>query len=193
MRCASAAAEPWPLACTTMVYLADYAMLLCRTLLFLEEHLYQFRNAGDTYAVYRQANRERSCVYPMTEPIIVPDSARRASDQQPIAAIGQSFDLYEWSGSGPDYLHVHYADDEAWHILEGTLTFRFRDRHIEAPAGTTVFVPAGVPHTYFEAAGATRYLIILTPRLRDLIAALHAAPREQHDLIMSQFESAIVE
>jgi mannose-6-phosphate isomerase-like protein (cupin superfamily) len=129
----------------------------------------------------------------MAEPIIVPGSAGRASGQQPIAAIGRSFDLYEWSGSGPDYLHVHYADDEAWHVLEGTLTFRFSGRQIEAPAGTTVFVPAGVAHSYFEAAGPTRYLIILTPRLRDLISALHAAPLEEHGAIMRQFESAIVE
>jgi mannose-6-phosphate isomerase-like protein (cupin superfamily) len=130
----------------------------------------------------------------MTEPIIVPDSAKHSSAQQPIEAIGQSFDLYEWSGSGPGYLHVHYADDEAWHILEGTLTFRFGDRRqVEAPAGTSVFVPAGVPHDYFEAAGPTRYLIILTPRLRELIAALHAAPIQQHPAITRQFESAIVE
>jgi hypothetical protein len=129
----------------------------------------------------------------MIEPIIVPGNTSRASGQQPIAAIGRAFDVYEWSGSGPDYLHVHYADDEAWHILEGTVTFRFVDRLIEASAGTTVFVPAGVPHSYFEAAGPTRYLIILTPRLRDLIAALHAAPLEMHGAILRQFESAMVE
>lgn len=129
----------------------------------------------------------------MAEPIIVPDSSQPASAQRPIEAIGQSFDLYEWSGSGPGYLHVHYADDEAWHILEGTLTFRFGDRQVEAPAGTSVFVPAGVAHDYFEAAGPTRYLIILTPRLRELIAALHSAPIQQHAAIMRQFESAIVE
>jgi mannose-6-phosphate isomerase-like protein (cupin superfamily) len=129
----------------------------------------------------------------MTEPIIVADSNTRPNGQQGIIAIGQSFDLYEWSGSGPGYLHVHYADDEAWHILEGTLTFRFGDRQVEAPAGTTVFVPAGVPHDYFEAAGPTRYLMILTPRLRELIAALHAAPLQLHPAILRQFESAIVE
>jgi mannose-6-phosphate isomerase-like protein (cupin superfamily) len=126
----------------------------------------------------------------MPEPII---SAPGASAGQPIAALGQSFDLHEWSGSGPDYLHVHYADDEAWHVLEGTLTFRFRDRQIEAPAGTSVFVPAGVPHTYFEAAGPTRYLIILTPRLRQLIAELQAAPYAQHAAILRQYESALLE
>jgi mannose-6-phosphate isomerase-like protein (cupin superfamily) len=129
----------------------------------------------------------------MPDPIVVADRAARPSDQQSIAAIGQSFALYEWTGGGPGYLHVHYADDEAWHILEGTLTFRFADRHVEASAGTSVFVPAGVPHDYFEAAGPTRYLIILTPRLRELITALHAAPLHQHAAIMRQFESAIVE
>jgi hypothetical protein len=54
-------------------------------------------------------------------------------------------------------------------------------------------VPAGVPHAYFEAAGPARYLIVLTPRLRELVAALHAAPREQHSAIMGQFESAILD
>ncbi|HEX9386483.1 MAG TPA: cupin domain-containing protein [Anaerolineales bacterium] len=129
----------------------------------------------------------------MTDPIIVPDKSGRADDQPPIAATGVSFDIHEWSGSGAGYLHVHYADDEAWHILEGTLTFKFRDKQVEAPAGTTVFVPAGVAHDYFESHGPTRYLIILTPRLRDLISALQEAPREQHKEIMRRFESDILE
>ena len=129
----------------------------------------------------------------MPEPIIVAARATRTSEQGVIAAIGQSFDLYEWTGGGPGYLHVHYADDEAWHILEGTLTFRFVDREVEASAGTSVFVPAGVPHDYYEAAGPTRYLIVLTPRLRALVAALHAAPLQQHAAILRQFESALVE
>jgi len=129
----------------------------------------------------------------MTDPIIVSDLKARAGDQSPIAATGTSFDIHEWSGSGAGYLHVHHEDDEAWHVLEGTLTFRFKDKQVEAPAGTTVFVPAGVAHDYFESHGPTRYLIILTPRLRDLISTLQEAPREQHDEIMRKFESEIVE
>ena len=123
----------------------------------------------------------------MPEPIISFDS------QQPISASGQTFDIHEWRGSGPDYLHVHYHDDEAWHILEGTLTFRFRDKEVQASAGTTVFVPAGVAHSYFDPHGMARYLIILTPRLRELIAALHTAPRAAHSEIMRQFDSEILE
>jgi len=129
----------------------------------------------------------------MTQPIIVPDQQARGEGWSPLRATGLTFDIHEWSGSGPDYLHVHYADDEAWHILEGTLTFRFSDRTIEAPAGTTVFVPAGVAHTYYEAAGSTGYLIIMTPRLRELIAALHKAPRQEHKAVLREFASEMVE
>ena len=91
----------------------------------------------------------------------------------PFSATGKSFSLHEWHGSGPAALHVHYSDDEAWHVLEGELHFRYGDGTQVAGPGTTVFVPAGKAHTYWAGPGA-RYLIILTPRLRDLIAALQA-------------------
>ena len=136
---------------------------------------------------------ERGVIEKMTDPIIVPDRQQRGGRRQFIAATGQSFDVHEWSGSGPGYLHVHHADDEAWHVLEGILTFRFRDRQVDAPPGTTVFVPAGVAHDYVENRGPTRYLIILTPRLRELISTLEEAPREEHNEIMRRFESEIVE
>src|SRR5216117_1908992 len=106
---------------------------------------------------------------------------------QRVMAPGASFSIKEWRGSGPAALHVHHADDEAWHVLEGTLHFRFADRELDVAAGGTVFVPAGVPHTY--RADNARYLIVLTPRLAALIAELqatkdptaHAAVYERHD------------
>lgn len=73
--------------------------------------------------------------------------------------------------TGPEYLHVHRSDDEAWHVLEGTLRFRFADGEVDATAGTTVFVPAGLAHTYL-AVEPSRYLIILTPKIDRLIAKL---------------------
>ena len=48
----------------------------------------------------------------MAEPVIA-----RSGDTNPIAATGHSFEIHEWTGSGPGYLHVHFVDDEAWHIL----------------------------------------------------------------------------
>lgn len=121
----------------------------------------------------------------MLEPVIV-----KSGDANPITAIGHSFEIHEWTGSGPGYLHVHFADDEAWHILDGVLTFRFGDKTVEAPAGTTVFVPAGMPHDYFEANGTARYLVILTPRLHQLIEELHGAPLADHGAILRRYESA---
>ena len=127
----------------------------------------------------------------MPVPIIAPNTS--ADNDQPISAIGKTFNIFEWSGSGPDYLHVHYSDDEAWHVLDRLLRFRFADGQVDAPSGTTVFVPAGVPHSYVDATEKTRYLIILTPRLNELIAALHAAPRELHNEIMRKYDSEILE
>jgi len=112
---------------------------------------------------------------------------------QPFSAAGQSFEIHEWRGSGPATLHVHHADDEAWHVLAGEITFRFADRTETAGPGQTIFVPAGVAHTYTTGPDA-RYLIVLTPRLRALIAALQADrdPTHQHD-IYRRFQSELLE
>src|SRR5688500_5676706 len=125
---------------------------------------------------------------PMSEPIIAAGTA-----DSRISASGNSLVVHEWSGSGPDYLHVHHADDEAWHVLAGTLTFRLSESEVQAPQGTTVFVPAGVPHTYYEAHGPTRYLMILTPRLLELISALHSTPYKEHRAVLQKFASDIIE
>jgi hypothetical protein len=114
------------------------------------------------------------------------------SGPERIAADGASLSVHEWRGSGPPWLHVHHADDEAWHVLEGTLTFRFADRTAEAAAGSTVFVPAGAAHTYAASADA-RYLVILTPRLRALIAELQSSPPAEHAGIMRRHDSEILE
>ncbi len=109
------------------------------------------------------------------------------------SASGKSFEIHEWRGSGPATLHVHHSDDEAWHVFEGQLTFRYADRTETVGAGSTVFVPAGVPHTYTAGPGS-RYLIILTPQLRALIAGLQADrdPAHQHE-IYRRFDSELLE
>ncbi len=127
----------------------------------------------------------------LKKPVISSATLDKKETRQPFSAIGQSLIIHEWRGSGPDYLHVHYEDDEAWYVLEGTLTFKFSDGIVDAPEGTTVFVPAGVPHTYFIKDFA-RYLIILTPRLNELISELQASPYDKHSLIMKKYKSEIL-
>ena len=89
-------------------------------------------------------------------------------------------------------MHVHHQDDEAWHVLEGELRFRFGDRVEVAQAGSTVFVPAGTPHTYETLPGA-RYLIILTPRLRALIAELQSTAHPEHPDVYRRHASELLE
>lgn len=108
-----------------------------------------------------------------------------------VSVVGKSLVIHEWEGSGPAYMHVHYNDDEAWHVLEGTMTFTFKDRNVHVTKGTTVFVPAGVPHTYY-ADDAARYLIILTPALNELIAELQVSPFDKHAAIMKKYNSEIL-
>ena len=111
----------------------------------------------------------------------------------PFSASGRSFSIHEWRGSGPATLHLHHLDDEAWHVLEGELTFRYAERTETAGPGTTVFVPAGVAHTYSAGADA-RYLIVLTPRLSALISALQSDREPSHQReIYRRFDSELLE
>ncbi|HVT39957.1 MAG TPA: hypothetical protein VHE78_12980, partial [Gemmatimonadaceae bacterium] len=68
----------------------------------------------------------------------------------------------------------------------------FADREVEVQAGGTVFVPAGVAHTY-EAIDA-RYLVVLTPRLAALISELQQTPdRSVHAAAFRRHESTLLE
>ena len=111
-----------------------------------------------------------------------------------VSAAGTALVVRKWTDSGPSYLHVHRSDDEAWHVLEGALRFRFPGREVDAPAGSTVFVPAGSPHTYRVAEPGSRYLIFLTPRLDRLIAKLRGLP-EGSDVraALAEFDTDMVE
>lgn len=91
-------------------------------------------------------------------------------------------------------LHVHHADDEAWHVVSGALRFRFEDQEVIARAGATVLVPAGLPHTFGNAGPeASRFIIILPPRLDTLISQLHQAGPAEHPAIYREHASELLE
>jgi len=91
-------------------------------------------------------------------------------------------------------LHVHHADDEAWHVISGALRFRLADREFAAAAGSTVLVPAGVAHTFGNTGPEPpRYLLIVPSRLDELIRSLHAADPAQRQSVYRQYESELLE
>ena len=91
-------------------------------------------------------------------------------------------------------LHIHHADDEAWHVISGALRFRLADREFVAAAGSTVLVPAGVAHTFGNAGPEpSRYLLIVPSRLDELISSLHAAAPGERAAVYRRFESELLE
>jgi Cupin domain len=115
-----------------------------------------------------------------------------------LAVRGGSLVIQDWPASGLASevapLHVHHADDEAWHVISGALRFRLADEEVVAGAGSTVLVPAGVAHTFGNAGpGPSRFIIILPARLDELIGLLHQADRAEHAAIYRRYESELLE
>jgi mannose-6-phosphate isomerase-like protein (cupin superfamily) len=71
-------------------------------------------------------------------------------------------------------LHRHRSEDEGWYVIEGRLRFMCGDREFDAPAGSGVLLPRGVPHTFWNPGpNPVRYLIIVRPKTAGLLKALH--------------------
>ena len=60
--------------------------------------------------------------------------------------------------------HVHADEDELSYVLEGTLGVRVGDRIMDLTAGSYVFKPRGIPHTFWNAGpGPARLIEIISP------------------------------
>jgi quercetin dioxygenase-like cupin family protein len=74
-----------------------------------------------------------------------------------------AFESTPAAGEGPP-LHAHASEDEVIYVLEGRLRFRLEEEVHEAPAGSFVFIPRGVPHTWQNVGDQQgRLLVLFTP------------------------------
>ena len=82
------------------------------------------------------------------------------------AQTGGAFGLVEsWVpvGASPP-LHVHRREDESFWVIEGRVRFRCADEEYIAEAGTFVFLPRDIPHTFVvEGTEPAHLLTLLTP------------------------------
>jgi quercetin dioxygenase-like cupin family protein len=88
------------------------------------------------------------------------DTIKASADQT-----GNSFALVETinsQGTGPP-LHVHDRFDRGLYVLEGEYTVVVGDDRIVAEAGTWIFVPRKVPHTWRCDSSEGRILALLVP------------------------------
>ena len=60
-------------------------------------------------------------------------------------------------------LHVHYTEDEGFHVLEGSVTVRVGDQTVELSAGQHAFGPRDIPHKFKVGPDGARMLWVLTP------------------------------
>jgi len=113
-----------------------------------------------------------------------------------LGSADNSFVVAEWRDAGappgpPRWiapLHLHHNDDEAWYVLEGRLCVKVGDDTVEVAAGAAVLVPRGTPHTYWNPdPGPVRYLLIMTPRIHQLIQAIHATQDHSTDAMRTLF------
>jgi quercetin dioxygenase-like cupin family protein len=71
--------------------------------------------------------------------------------------------------------HLHHNEDETFYVLEGELTFFGDAGKIRGAAGSTVFLPRGLPHG-FRAETAAKLLILTTPAGFDRFVAEAGEP-----------------
>src|SRR3954467_13995867 len=60
-------------------------------------------------------------------------------------------------------LHVHSREDEWFYVLEGELTFWVGGEVSVAPAGSFLFGPKGIPHTFIVSSAQARFLLVAEP------------------------------
>jgi quercetin dioxygenase-like cupin family protein len=60
-------------------------------------------------------------------------------------------------------LHVHHNEDEWFYVLSGELTFWVGGEVIDAPAGSFVYGPRDLPHTFTVSSDEARFLLVIEP------------------------------
>jgi len=111
----------------------------------------------------------------------------------------ESFVLVEWTDPGTHPgrpiagLHLHREDDEAWYVVDGRLGFQVGDEQREIGTGEALMVPRGTPHSYWNAQDEpTSYLLVMPPRIKALIAALHSGERDDYAAVFEEHASELL-
>ncbi len=60
-------------------------------------------------------------------------------------------------------LHIHRNEDEWFYVTEGELKFWVGGKVIDAPAGSFVYGPRGIPHTFDVTSPVARFLLVAEP------------------------------
>jgi uncharacterized cupin superfamily protein len=56
-------------------------------------------------------------------------------------------------------LHIHHREDEWFYVIEGELTLCVGGQVTDAPAGSSVYSPREIPHTFTVSSETAWYLV----------------------------------
>lgn len=104
---------------------------------------------------YMLDNEEGQCLQSLGTPVTI-----KATSEQ----TGGVFNLFEVS-CPPDYstpLHIHYTEDVAVYVLQGTLTFFLGGEKKEAAAGSFFYQPRATPHGFRVTGGKPARILYMT-------------------------------
>lgn len=97
--------------------------------------------------------------------------------------------VFEQIGESPNGgppLHIHAAQDEFFHVIQGDYRFQVGEDVFPASTGDTIFLPRGVPHAFIQLSTSARMLVTYQPA-GDMEAffqetALWAAPPDRKEV-----------
>ena len=102
---------------------------------------------------------------------------------------GDAFTLLE-ATEPPDFgppMHIHREAAKAFYVLEGEYRIFVRDEEFACPAGSFIYIPAGVPHGFRVGPVPSRKLNLYTPAAMvgyfDELSAALAADRADPDTL----------
>jgi quercetin dioxygenase-like cupin family protein len=84
-------------------------------------------------------------------------------------------------GSGSP-LHVHRNEDEWFYVTEGELTFSVGGQVMTATAGSFVYGPRNIPHTFTVTSDQARFLLVVEPAGFESFVRAVGQPAPQHVL-----------
>jgi ketosteroid isomerase-like protein/quercetin dioxygenase-like cupin family protein len=84
-------------------------------------------------------------------------------------------------GSGSP-LHMHTREDEWFYVIEGELAFWVGGRRIAGPAGSGVFGPRNIPHTFTVRSEVARWLLVTNPAGFEDFMRRFASPAERLEI-----------
>jgi uncharacterized cupin superfamily protein len=93
-------------------------------------------------------------------------------------------------GGGFRIPHWHEDLYEVFYVLEGEIDYLLDREWRRAPAGSTVFIPAGTVHAFRNASDRpARQLVVGPPRAIEMLAELGGHPRDQWEAIHERHRS----